>query len=72
MKNVALLEVFRHTAKTKFNEKHLADMFDKVRNSLNEDTAAQVNFTKNRAYKIHLLFRFVPVSFLIYPLVWIG
>ena len=38
IQRVALLEVFHHIGKTKFNNKR-ADMFDRVINSLNEDTA---------------------------------
>ena len=54
MQKVALLEVFHHTMKTKFNENR-ADMFDKVINSLNVDTVTQVDFTKVvRATKFHL------------------
>ena len=49
MQKVALLEVFHHTAKTKFNKK-CASMFDRVINSLNADTATRDH--KNRPYKI--------------------
>ena len=49
VQRVALLEAFHHTAKTKFNKKR-ADMFDRVINSLNEDTATPEH--KNCPYKI--------------------
>ena len=49
MQKVALLEVFHHTAKTKFNKK-CASMFERVINSLNADTATRDH--KNRPYKI--------------------
>ena len=42
---VALLEVFHPTAKTKFSDKR-DDMFHRVINSLNVDTATGVDFTK--------------------------
>ena len=52
MQKVALLEVFHHTAKTKFIEK-LADMFDRFA-ELNADTATRPDFTKIVPTKFHL------------------